>query len=118
MLFPWSAFAGRLLVTNSSKFLKKVATVYHNKMKLLFQGSSGFCFAFLHYLKSTGIFIGFSYLLRFLEGLGTAMAWSSALGILMKVFPNKVAKVMSWTQTCFGLGFMLGKQFVIYNLIL
>ena len=36
------------------------------------------------------------------------MAWSSALGILMKIFPNKVAKVMSWTQTCFGLGYMLG----------
>ena len=30
------------------------------------------------------------------------------LGILMKIFPNKVAKVMSWTQTCFGLGYMLG----------
>ena len=36
------------------------------------------------------------------------MAWSSALGILMKIFPDKVAKVMSWTQTCFGLGYMLG----------
>ena len=36
------------------------------------------------------------------------MAWSSSLGILMKIFPNKVARVMSWTQTCFGLGYMLG----------
>jgi len=27
---------------------------------------------------------------------------------LMKIFPDKVAKVMSWTQTCFGLGYMLG----------
>lgn len=36
------------------------------------------------------------------------MAWSSALGILMKIFPNRVAKNMSWTQTCFGLGYMLG----------
>lgn len=81
-------------------------------MKSFLQGSSGFCFAFLHYLKSTGIFIGFSYLLRFLEGLGTSMAWSSALGILMKLFPNNVAKVMSWTQTCFGLGFMLGNLYI------
>ena len=39
---------------------------------------------------------------------GTSMAWSSTLGILMKIFPDKVAKVMSWTQTCFGLGYMLG----------
>lgn len=36
------------------------------------------------------------------------MAWSSALGILMKIFPGQVAKNMSWTQTCFGLGYMLG----------
>ena len=36
------------------------------------------------------------------------MAWSSALGILMQIFPGRVAKIMSWTQTCFGLGYMLG----------
>ena len=62
--------------------------------------------------------------------MGTAMAWSSAIGILMHIFPNnvriregavrrkkvnnfcyalQVAKVMSGTQTCFGLGYMLGK---------
>lgn len=72
------------------------------------QGVSGFLFGFLPYFKDVGAFIGLSYLLRFLEGLGTAMAWSAALGILMKIFPNKVARIMSWTQTCFGLGYMLG----------
>ena len=76
----------------------------------LFQGLSGFCFAFLPFLNTVGGFIGLSYLLRFLEGLGTSMAWSSALGILMKIFPNKTAKIMSWTQTCFGLGYMLGND--------
>ena len=54
------------------------------------QGVSGFLFGFLPYFKDVGAFIGLSYLLRFLEGLGTAMAWSAALGILMKIFPNKV----------------------------
>lgn len=34
------------------------------------QGVSGFLFAFLPYTNSTGMFIGLSYLLRFLEGLG------------------------------------------------
>ena len=72
------------------------------------QGVSGFLFAFLPHLHHVGAFIGLSYLLRFIEGAGTAMAWSAALGILMKIFPNKVARVMSWTQTCFGLGYMLG----------
>ena len=74
-----------------------------------FQGVSGFLFAFLPYCKTTSSFIGLSYLLRFLEGLGTSMAWSSALGILMQIFPGRVAKIMSWTQTCFGLGYMLGR---------
>ena len=54
------------------------------------QGVSGFLFGFLPYFKDVGAFIGLSYLLRFLEGMGTAMAWSAALGILMKIFPNKV----------------------------
>lgn len=54
------------------------------------QGVSGFLFAFLPMFKDVGTFIGLSYLLRFLEGVGTAMAWSSALGILMKVFPDNV----------------------------
>ena len=56
----------------------------------ILQGVSGFLFGFLPYFKEVGAFIGLSYLLRFLEGMGTAMAWSAALGILMKIFPNKV----------------------------
>ena len=49
-------------------------------------------FAFLPYVDDVGLFIGISYLLRFIEGMGTAMAWSSALGILMEIFPNKASK--------------------------
>lgn len=58
------------------------------------QGVSGFLFGFLPYFKDVGSFIGLSYLLRFLEGLGTAMSWSAALGMLMKIFPNKVGNGM------------------------
>ena len=84
--------------------------ITNSKILISFQGLSGFCFAFLPFLSTVGGFIGISYLLRFLEGLGTSMAWSSALGILMKIFPNRTAKIMSWTQTCFGLGYMLGND--------
>ena len=52
-------------------------------------------FAFLPYVDDVGLFIGISYLLRFIEGMGTAMAWSSALGILMEIFPNKASKSKS-----------------------
>jgi len=61
------------------------------KMNITKQGVSGFLFAFLPYTGHVGWFIGLSYLLRFMEGVGTAMAWSSSLGILMKIFPNKVS---------------------------
>ncbi|TRY70790.1 hypothetical protein TCAL_04819 [Tigriopus californicus] len=74
----------------------------------IFQGVSGFLFAFLPLLKNCEVFITLSYVLRFAEGFGTAMAWSAAVGILMKLFPNKVAQIMSWTQTFFGLGYMMG----------
>ena len=60
----------------------------------IMQGVSGFLFGFLPYFKDVGSFIGLSYLLRFLEGVGTAMAWSAALGILMKIFPNKAVQLL------------------------
>ena len=78
---------------------KSVSWKLHPRIKsltftsvILFQGVSGFLFAFLPYIDSVDLFIGISYLLRFIEGLGTAMAWSSALGILMEIFPNKVRR--------------------------
>ena len=55
------------------------------------QGVSGFMFAFLPYCDSLALFLTISYLLRFMEGLGTAMAWSSSLGILLQIFPDKVS---------------------------
>lgn len=99
-LFLFSAVFGKYGAKIGPKFCFNCGAVM--------QGVSGFLFAFLPYVGTTGGFIGLSYLLRFLEGMGTAMAWSSVLGILMQIFPNKVAKIMSWTQTCFGLGYMLG----------
>ncbi len=50
----------------------------------------------------------FSFL-RFLDGMADAASWGAAVSILMKLFPNKVSQVMSWTEMVFGLGYMLGK---------
>ena len=72
------------------KYGSKIGTKLCFNFGAVTQGVSGFLFAFLPYCKSVGLFISLSYLLRFVEGLGTAMAWSSALGILMQIFPNKV----------------------------
>ena len=53
------------------------------------EGVSAVLFAFLMYCENTGTFIGLSYVLRIIQGVGTSMCWSSSLGILQQIFPNK-----------------------------
>ncbi len=45
---------------------------------------------------------------RFLGGVADAAAWGSVVSILMKVFPNHVTVIASWTEMLLGLGYMLG----------
>ena len=78
------------------------------------QGFSGLLFAILPYFEHVAPFLGLSYFLRFIEGLGTAMAWNSVLGILLQIFPNKEASVMSGTQISFGIGYMIGPALGAY----
>ena len=90
------------------------------------QGFVGITFGFLVYIENAGAFLGLSYLLRlvlyekrsrhffhnflrFLDGVADAAAWGAGVSILMKLFPNKVSTIMSWTEMLFGLGYMLGK---------
>ena len=80
----------------------------------LLQGISVLLFAFLLYCETAESFIGLSYVLRVVQGVGTSMGWSSGLATLEVIFPNKQAGIMSWTQTCFGLGYMLGPALGAY----
>ena len=47
---------------------------------------------------------------RALDGISDAAAWSSILSILMKLYPEKVAFIMSWGETVFGLGYTIGNK--------
>ena len=47
---------------------------------------------------------------RFIGGIAGAAALGSIISILMKLFPNHTASVLSWTEMLFGLGYMLGKN--------
>jgi hypothetical protein len=40
--------------------------------------------------------------------MADAAAWGSVVSILMKVFPNHVTVIASWTEMLLGLGYMLG----------
>eukprot|EP00095_Tigriopus_kingsejongensis_P001693 maker-scaffold3251_size9521-snap-gene-0.1 protein:Tk01693 transcript:maker-scaffold3251_size9521-snap-gene-0.1-mRNA-1 annotation:"chromaffin granule amine" len=74
----------------------------------LVQGVQGICFGFLTYADNTAVFLGVSYLLRMLDGIADAAAWGAILSILMKIWPDRVATIMSWTELCFGLGYTIG----------
>ena len=56
--------------------------------------------------------------LRFLDGMGDAAAWGAIISIMMKLYPDKVATIMSWTEMAFGLGYSLGPAIggVFYDL--
>ena len=46
---------------------------------------------------------------RFLGGMADAAAWGAVVSILMKLFPNHVTVIASWTEMLLGLGYMLGR---------
>ena len=48
-------------------------------------------------------------IIRFLDGASDAASWGAVLGILMKIWPDRVASIMSWTEMFFGLGYTIGK---------
>lgn len=81
----------------------------------LLQALMGISFGFLIYCESANLFIGLSYAIRFVDGIGEAATWGSVVSILMKLFPDRVSQVMSWTETFFGLGYMLG-NFLTLNI--
>ena len=40
--------------------------------------------------------------------MADAAAWGAVVSILMKLFPNHVNTIASWTEMLLGLGYMLG----------
>lgn len=40
--------------------------------------------------------------------MADVIAWNAVISILMKLFPEKVSTIMSWTEMLFGLGYTLG----------
>ena len=55
-------------------------------------------------------FLSSSSYFRFLNGFADVAAWTSIISILITLFPNNVASVLSWTEVLTGLGYILGKH--------
>ena len=52
----------------------------------------------------------FSLSSRALDGTADAAASGAVIGILMKLYPDRVASIMSWTETAFGFGYTIGEE--------
>ena len=72
------------------------------------QGVVGILFGFLEYVDNVAIFLGLSYLLRFLDGVADAAAWTALLGLLVQLWPERAAQIISWGETTFGFGYTVG----------
>lgn len=46
--------------------------------------------------------------LRALDGMADAASWGAILSVMMKLYPDKVATIMSSNEMIFGLGYALG----------
>ena len=74
----------------------------------LAQGTCGIAFGFLQYVNSTWAFLSLSYFLRFLHGISDAATMGASLAILIEMYPDRITTLMSYTEMCVGLGYILG----------
>ena len=45
---------------------------------------------------------------RFLDGVGDAATSGAIISVMMKLYPDKVASILSWSEMAYGLGYSLG----------
>ena len=90
------------------RFGNKIGSTYLYTMGSFSQGVISILFGLLQYVTSTEVFIGLSYGLRFVNGIADAAVWGSSLAILLKMFPDKATTLMSYTEMCLALGYILG----------
>jgi len=74
----------------------------------LIDGGTFILFGLLQWVNDTTAFLIFSYLIRFLEGVGAAATWTSNLSILMAKFPDRKATVKAWCDASFNFGLTIG----------
>jgi len=74
----------------------------------IIDGGTFILFGLLQWVNHTTAFLVFSYLIRFLEGVGAAATWTSNLSILMARFPDRKATVKAWCDASFNFGLTIG----------
>ncbi|XP_075255202.1 MFS-type transporter SLC18B1-like [Convolutriloba macropyga] len=65
-------------------------------------------FGVMGFSKGGPSFIALCSLLRFLMGTGASMVYSTAVPLLVPIYPQWSGRIASLFETCFGLGIMIG----------
>jgi len=74
----------------------------------IINGGTFIMFGMLQWVTDCPTFLFFSYLIRFLEGVGAAATWTSNLSVLMAKFPERKATVKAWCDAAFCFGLTIG----------
>ena len=77
----------------SGKFAVKLGVKEVLCVGAIFEGLCGFLFAFLEYSQDVSYFIGFSCILRLIEGIAGTFRASTGIAILMALDPDKVREM-------------------------
>ena len=100
-----SIFAAPFFAVHSGRIGPRLVLILGTLLQTV---PGGILFGLLSFVEGKGLFLGLSYLLRVLYGLGDAAAYSAKLAILISLFPDRVASVMAACETFYGLGFTIG----------
>ena len=75
-------------------------------------------FGFVAYAENTHVFLGVSYLIRFLQGIADGASWGALLSVLLTLFPTSASKISAGTELFVGLGMALGPSLAtwLYNI--
>ena len=90
------------------KYGPKIGVEYLYIGGLVLLGVITTSFAFLEYFQDPNVFIGISYVLRFIEGVGSAMRWGPGVVLAVQLFPDNVGAVASLVDSSFGFGTAVG----------
>lgn len=65
-------------------------------------------FGAAQFINPVGWFLALSYAMRAMMGMADGIGWASVVTILLSIWPEEGARIMSASQTIFGVGWMIG----------
>ena len=94
LVFATASLSKVLFSPISGSYAYKVGVKRGMCVGAITEGICGFSFAFLSFSRQLSYFIGFSCVLRFIEGFAGGFRGSLSYAVLMAIYPDKVIKIV------------------------